>query len=164
MVCNFRYVLWMASISLLRYVCRYLHHIAWFLHHKNAGLKTESAGFRLCYWNICSWICGEYSTNNLPFLSSIFWGATSDIFHGWPAYHYWEMYVNFCTTMHDFCTIKMLASKMNLQVLDCDIRMHALGFGESIVPVSCLFCFHFFGVQLQIFSMDGQHIIIEICT
>jgi hypothetical protein len=94
-VCNFRYFPWVASISLLRYVCNLLHHIAWFLHHQNGGLKNESAGLRFWYQSICSWIWVDHSTSKLPFLFLCFGCTTSDIFHGWPPYHYWDMYVIF---------------------------------------------------------------------
>ena len=129
LVCNLRYFPWVATLSLLRYVCNFVCLIAWFLHHQNGGLKNKSAALRFWYQSICFWIWVDHCTSKLYFLSLCFGCATSDIFHGWPPYHYWDMYVIFCVPLHDFCTIKMVASKMNLQVSDFDIRVYALGFG-----------------------------------
>ena len=70
-----------------------------------------------------------------------------------------------CKLFHQvpwFLYIKILPPTMNLRVLDVDIRVYGCRFGESTVSVNCYKIFCFVCAQLQIFSVDGQHVSFEI--
>jgi hypothetical protein len=87
------------------------------------------------------------------------WCTALDIFHMWAAYHFWDMYVNFCIKIHDFCTSKMLPARIILPASIFYIRLYAFRFEENIVPVNCRIFFNFVGAQLWSFFLGRQHII-----
>ena len=62
-----------------------------------------------------------------------------------------------------FCIMKVVLSKMNLQVWVFHIRLYAFRFEGNIVLVNGRYFFDFVGAQLWNFLMGRQHVIIEIC-
>ena len=54
---------------------------------------------------------GEHSTSKLLHFFWLHWCITLDIFHGWAAYHYWDMYVNFASNSMIFAPSKYCLQK-----------------------------------------------------